>query len=81
MKGEFHITGKDISMINTKRFNTMSNIGRAKYVVNYHDGIKKHNDGSDFFDMAIFKNKKKLNAFINDLYRDGYIEAKMDIYL
>ena len=59
----------------------MSNIGRAKYVVNYHDGIKKHNDGSDFFDMAIFKNKKKLNAFINDLYRDGYIEAKMDIYL
>ena len=68
-------------MINTKRFNTMSNIGRAKYVVNYHDGIKKHNDGSDFFDMAIFKNKKKLNAFINDLYRDGYIEAKMDIYL
>ena len=59
----------------------MTNIGRAKYVVNYHDGIKKHNDGSDFFDMAIFKNKKKLNAFINDLYRDGYIEAKMDIYL
>ena len=59
----------------------MSNIGRAKYVVNYHDGIKKHNDGSDFFDMAICKNKKKLNAFINDLYRDGYIEAKMDIYL
>ena len=67
-------------MINTKRFNTMTNIGRAKYVVNYHDGLKKHNDGSDFFDIAIFKNKNKLNTFINELYRDGYIEAKMDIY-
>jgi len=67
-------------MINTKRFNTMSNIGHAKYVVNYHDGIKKHNDGSDFFDIAIFKNKKKFNAFIGDLCNTGYVEAKMDIY-
>lgn len=68
-------------MDNVKRFNTMTNIGRVKYVVNYHDGIKKHNDGSDFFDMATFKNKKKFNEFIQSLYNDGYTEVKMDIYL
>jgi len=62
-------------MTNAKRFNTMSNIGRAKYLVNYHDGIKKHNDGSDFFDIEIFKNKKKLNAFIVGLVNNGYIET------
>jgi len=65
----------------TKRYNTMSNIGHAKYVVNYHDGIKKHSDGSDFFDIAIFKNKKKLNDFILELVNNGYTQSKMDIYL
>lgn len=68
-------------MDNVKRFNTMTNIGHAKYVVNYHDGTKKHTDGSDFFDIDIFKNKKKFNEFVQSLINDGYIEAKMDIYL
>lgn len=42
----------------------MRNIGKAKYVVNYHIG-KKHKDGSDFYDMRIFKNEKFKNRFIN----------------
>ena len=67
-------------MINTKQFNTMTNIGRAKYVVNYHDGIKKHNDGSDFYDIAIFKSKKKFYGFIIELVNKGYVETKMSIY-
>ena len=62
-------------MTNTKRFNVMYGVGMAKYLVNYHDGIKKHNDGSDFFDIEIFKNKKKLNAFIVGLVNNGYIET------
>lgn len=60
-----------------KRYNTMSNVGHAKYVVNYHDGIKKHPDGSDFFDIDIFKNKKKLETFITELNKNGYIEFDM----
>ena len=40
------------------------NIGKAKYVLTWHDGIKKHDDGSDFYDIAIFHNKKKLYSFI-----------------
>jgi hypothetical protein len=37
-----------------KRFDTMMNVGKAKYVVNYHDGKKKHSDGSDMKDVRIF---------------------------
>lgn len=43
------------------------NVGKAKYVVSYHDGIKHHNDGSPFYDVAIFKNKKKKDNFIKQL--------------
>ena len=64
-----------------KRFNTMTGVARTKYLVNFHNGIKKHNDGSDFFDIRIFKNKKDFNSFITELSKNGYIEAKMDIYL
>jgi hypothetical protein len=39
---------------------------------NYHDGQKKHKDGSDFFDIAIFKNKKKLQVFVDSLISHGY---------
>jgi hypothetical protein len=29
-----------------KEYYTMQNVGKCKYVVNYHDGIKLHKDGS-----------------------------------
>ena len=44
------------------------NIGKVKYLVSYHDGVKKHKDGSDFWDIACFKSKKKMNDFIKTLY-------------
>ena len=50
----------------------MYGVGRSKYVVNFHDGKKKHDDGSDFYDIKIFKNKKKLADFENDLKALGY---------
>lgn len=56
-----------------KRFKVDYNIGKVKYLVSYHDGVKKHNDGSDFFDIGCFSNKKKLNLFINDLIDKGYV--------
>ena len=55
-----------------KVFNEQMNIGKAKYVVNFHDGIKQHNDGSPFFDIKIFKNKKKKFTFIKSLEEQGY---------
>ena len=55
-----------------KRFNIQHNVGKVKYLVNYHDGIKKHKDGSNFYDIATFTNKVKLNAFVKSLAQKGY---------
>jgi hypothetical protein len=63
-------------MENPKVFYIQYRIGHAKYLVNFHDGIKKHPDGSDFFDIAIFKNKKKLQDFIDNLQNNGYGERR-----
>jgi hypothetical protein len=52
----------------------MYNVGKSKYVVNFHDGLKKHFDGSPFFDIVIFKNKRKFNDFIKELKKDGFVE-------
>lgn len=57
-----------------KQFNLQTNIGKAKYVVNHSDGIKTHKDGSTFFDISIFKNKVKMQRFINNLCNNGYQE-------
>jgi len=58
-----------------KRYKIRRNVGKSKYVVSYHDGIKRHGDGSDFFDIAIFKNKKNLNAFVANLNAEGFVEG------
>lgn len=55
-----------------KKYYTMYGVGKAKYVVNFHDGEKKHEDGSEFYDIRIFKNIKDLKAFTNDLGIQGY---------
>ena len=61
-----------------KRFRQRHGIGRAKYTVSSHDGKSKHKDGSDFFDINIFKNKKDLNNYMNDLLRKGYVEESIN---
>ena len=61
-----------------KRFRQRHGIGRAKYTVSSHDGKKKHKDGSDFFDIEIFKNKKDLNNYMKDLKRKGFVEESLN---
>ena len=62
------------SLINEgqKRYNQKDGVGKSKYVISYHDGKKKHKDGSDFFDIQIFRNKKDLSKFVNALHKGGY---------
>ena len=60
-----------------KRFNTKYGVGKSKYVVNYHDGVKKHKDGSDFFDVKIFKNQKDLESFKKDLVSKGFVSESV----
>lgn len=56
-----------------KQYNITQNVGRCKYVVSYHDGNKKHKDGSNFYDISIFTNKKLMNKFVNELIKEGYV--------
>ncbi len=55
-----------------KTFSEIQNVGKAKYVVNHHDGVKQHADGSQFFDISIFANKRKKGEFVASLMRRGY---------
>ena len=58
-----------------KLFNTMKNVGTTKYLVNYHNGIDTHKDGSRFFNLKTFKNKKDLIKFQVQLKSEGYMEG------
>ena len=55
-----------------KIYYTQENIGKVRYVVNFYDGIKKHKDGSPFFDIHTSHNKKDRDKFIKELIEDGY---------
>lgn len=56
-----------------KQYNITYNVGKVKYLVSFHDGEKKHKDGSNFYDIACFSNKKKLNKFVSELMNEGYV--------
>lgn len=58
-----------------KLYYVQNNIGYAKYTVSYHDGVKRYKDGSRFYDLRIFGNKKELAKFIKILTNDGYLES------
>lgn len=45
----------------------------AKYSVHFHDGSKTHTDGSPFYDLRLFRNKKIKQAFVKQLVREGYV--------
>lgn len=50
----------------------MYGVGTAKYLLCFHDGEKTHADGSPFFDVNIFRNKRKLTARVKELEGQGY---------
>ena len=55
-----------------KNFKLTRSIGRAKYVISYHDGISKHKDGSPFYNVSIYSNKRDANRFCTVLESSGY---------
>lgn len=57
-----------------KLFTVTCNVGKVKYLVSFHNGIKTHKDGSPFYDVKLFSNKKGLKRFINELLANGYKE-------
>jgi hypothetical protein len=77
-KGGYMAKGGEASI---KNFNTMMNVGKAKYVINHHDGKKTHKDGSPFYDLATFKNMKDFIAYKKKLKSEGYKEYKDGGYM
>jgi hypothetical protein len=61
-----------------KAFKVNPPIGKAKYSISSHDGHKKHNDGSDFWDIKIYKNKIDLEKGIKDYKSKGFIEESVN---
>lgn len=55
-------------------YHVQYNVGRCRYVVNFHDGEKTHADGSPFYDVRIFGSKRDLARFTSELRRAGYEE-------
>ena len=55
-----------------KDYNLMYNVGKAKYVINYHDGVSTHKDGSKFYGIITFSNKKEFDKRIKELEKLGY---------
>lgn len=58
-----------------KTYNIRHNIGKVKYALFFHDGVKTHKDGSPFFDARTFRNKPTLAEFVAGLRAQGYVAA------
>jgi hypothetical protein len=63
---------KKVPSRHPKQFSTQSGVGSSKYSINDHDGVQTHNDGSPFFGIHLFNNKKKFEAKQRELKADGY---------
>ncbi len=48
-------------------------IGKVKHSVSFHDGEKKHKDGSPFFDLRTFKRGRDKETFVKRLEKEGYV--------
>jgi len=62
-----------------KAFKVNPPIGKAKYSISSHNGSSTHNDGSDFWDIKIFKNKVDLEKGIKDFKSKGFIEEGVEM--
>jgi hypothetical protein len=63
-----------------KKFYEKDNVASAKYTVSKHDGVQKHKDGSEAYDIKTFKNRKDRDAYIQDLIFKGYKYTKGPMY-
>ena len=55
-----------------KLYYTRDNIGKVKYTVSDHDGVQTHKDGSPFYGIACFSNKRKRDKYVRGLVKQGY---------
>lgn len=70
------MTRELLGTVRPKTYYIMHNVGRVKYLINFHDGITGHKDGSPFYHVACFNNKKRLAEMVKRLVADGYTEER-----
>ena len=71
---EYKIYITDIEPKLLKLYSLQCNVvGKVKYLINFHNGIKTHEDGSRFFDIKTFSNKAEMEIFEKDLLVNGYV--------
>lgn len=58
----------------SKNFYLLEKVGKEKYLVYFHEGVKTHQDGSPFYDIQFFSNKKLRNDFCKELKQQGFVE-------
>jgi hypothetical protein len=57
-----------------KLYRTNPPIGKASFSLSFHDGVKKHGDGSPFWDIRIFKSQRAFDDDVVRLQAEGYIK-------
>jgi hypothetical protein len=58
-----------------KTYRYQQNVGKARHVISFHDGVKTHKDGSPFFDLKICSRKPDALRFIRELEAEGFKAA------
>ena len=74
----FESVNEEVVNEGKKAFKINPGIGSSKYSISSHDGVKKHKDGSDFYDIEIFKNKVDLEKGIKDYKSKGFVEESVN---
>ncbi len=64
-----------------KSYQVNAPIGRSKHSISTHDGTKFHADGSEFWDIEIFRTKKEKDARIKNLRKEGFSEFNLQKWL
>lgn len=71
--GGYHNIACAVEAQTQKEYNTLT-LRRGQHTVNFFGGVKRHPDGSKFFDMRVFKNKRDADSFEKDLKKQGFKE-------
>jgi hypothetical protein len=71
-------TNESVVTEGKKAFRINPQIGKAKYSISAHNGVSKHKDGSDFWDILIFKNKADLERRAKYFRGENYIEESVN---
>ncbi|MEG3764916.1 hypothetical protein [Alteromonas sp. 14N.309.X.WAT.G.H12] len=57
-----------------KFYDCIDNLGKAKYLVNFHDETQTYPDGTPRLNVRKFTNKRKRDQFVRSLKKMDYLQ-------